>query len=103
MKEINTPFTKEQVDKLNEYQRKGIFHPITCINNGDDTHVNYEFENKHKGEQYEEFLKIQKEKGIKYPEMEFRQTKLIATKNGLICPACNYTQDWAISFMPVGI
>ena len=29
-KQIKTPWTKEQVDSLNEYQRRGGFHPFTC-------------------------------------------------------------------------
>lgn len=27
---IRAPFTTEQVERLNEYQRAGTFHPYTC-------------------------------------------------------------------------
>ncbi len=30
MEKITVPFTKQQVDKLNEYQLAGKFHPFTC-------------------------------------------------------------------------
>lgn len=29
---INSPFTDEQVQRLNEYQNQGVFHPFTCGN-----------------------------------------------------------------------
>lgn len=35
MTKINAPFTNEQVDNLNRFQRFGIFHPFTC---GNDDH-----------------------------------------------------------------
>ena len=30
MEKIKAPFTKEQVDKLNEYQQQGKMHQFTC-------------------------------------------------------------------------
>ena len=33
---MKTPWTEEQVQKLNEYQQKGQFHPFTC---GNGSHV----------------------------------------------------------------
>jgi len=102
MEQIKTPFTKEQVDKLNVYQKEGKMHPFTCAKDGDDAHIKYEFEKEHKGENYEEYLKAEKAKGINYPEMAFNQTNLIATENGWICPVCDYKQNWPHSFMAGG-
>jgi hypothetical protein len=62
-------FTKEQCDSFNEYQKARKFHPFTCGGNRTDE--------KHlDGE------------GI-----------LVLTEDGLICPYCNYTQNWAHSWM----
>ncbi len=99
MEIIKVPFTADQVDKLNRYQRQGKMHPFTCIKDGDDAHISYEFAKKHKGENYQEYLKVEKEKGVNYPEMAFTETNLIATKDGWICPVCGYEQNWAHSFM----
>jgi hypothetical protein len=96
---IETPFTNNQVDCLNDYQFSGLFHPFTCKYDGDEKHIEYEFNKNHQGEDYQEYLKKEKDKGINYPEMEFNQTNLIATKDGWICPACDYKQNWAHSFM----
>lgn len=60
-----TPWTDEQVEALNRYQREGKFHPFTCGN--DSRHQN-----------------------------------LVATKDGWICPNCDYTQNWAHGFMMGG-
>lgn len=99
MEQIKAPFTKDQVDKLNEYQKQGMFHPFTCKNDGNDAHIKYEFEKEHKGEDYNEYLIKEKANGINFPEMRFNQTNLIATENGWICPVCNYEQNWAHKFM----
>lgn len=62
-------FTEEEVKSINEYQRSGAFHPFTCGGNRTDE--------KHlDGE------------GI-----------LVATSDGLICPYCDYRQDWVHSWM----
>jgi len=95
---ISKPFTKEQIDNLNNYQQSGKFHPYTCPNDGDEIHIKYEFEKEHKGENYDEYIKNQKAKGINYPETAFNETMLIATENGWICPVCDYKQDWAHDF-----
>jgi hypothetical protein len=79
MKKIEAPFTKEQVDKLNNYQKEGVFHPFTCCSPPDIKEckrINNE------GETYEE-----------------REGILIATELGWICPCGKYKQDWAHSFM----
>lgn len=86
--------TNEQIEKLNDHQNDDRFHPYTCPNDGDQTHIKYEFEKTHPNENYEKYLKKEKEKGIPYPEMEFTETKLIATENGWFCPVCNYTQPY---------
>lgn len=34
MKMLWAPWTKEQVDKLNDFQKKGEYHPFTCPGGG---------------------------------------------------------------------
>lgn len=92
---LKTPFTKKEIDKLNEYQSNPNYHPYTCLNDGDKVHIDYEFQKRHPGEDYDEYIKKEKAKGIPYPEMEFNETILVATENGWVCPVCNYTQNWA--------
>lgn len=101
MEQIKSPFSKDQVDNLNKYQLSGTFHPFTCKNQGDKTHIKYEFERRNKVESLEEYLEKEKAKGINYPEMQFNETILIATEDGWICPACDYKQKWAHGFMSV--
>lgn len=67
--QIKSPFTQEQVDALNEYQKVREFHPFTC---GGDRTDKYHLD----GE------------GV-----------LVATIEGWKCPYCPYTQDWAYEFM----
>ena len=72
---IHAPFTPEQVQRLNEWQTQTgtnmPFHPFTCGCRGESVHG-------HEGG----------DTGV-----------LIATENGWVCPSCDYTQDWAHSFM----
>ena len=84
----------EQIEKLNDYQNSGMFHPYTCANDGDEKHILYEFNKEHKGQNYKKYIKKEKEKGIPYPEMVFTQTNLIATEDGWICPVCDYKQKY---------
>ena len=69
---IEPPWTKEQVDALNEYQRTGWMHPFTCMNRGDGKH-NYDIGN---------------DLGV-----------LVAYSDGWRCPSCGYRQRWAHEFM----
>jgi hypothetical protein len=75
LEKIRAPFTAVQVQGLNEYQTGTDFGhkmpPFTCGNRGDGQH----------GEEGGD-------KGV-----------LIATEQGWVCPCCEYTQDWAHSFM----
>ena len=103
MDQIKAPFTQEQCDELNDYQTKGKFHPFTCLNDGDVPHIMHEFETQNKGKDYNkdynDYIQSEKAKGINYPEASFTQTNLIATKDGWICPVCDYKQYWAHKFM----
>ena len=64
---------QETIEKLNDYQRNGHFHPYTCGsgNRGDEAHRKYADE-------------------YKDPDWGL----LVATENGWKCPVCDYTQDW---------
>jgi hypothetical protein len=99
-------FTEEEVRILNEYQQAGKYHPYTCPNDGDESHIAYEYNKKfssfpvgHVPLVYDVYLQQERDKGIPYPEMEFTQTNLIATQKGWICPCCDYTQNWAHASM----
>lgn len=81
MEEIKAPFTDEQVKELNAYQAKGRFHPFTCIGQ----------------------MKEQEDENGKFKERTRSICpdggKLIATKDGWVCPCGEYKQDWAHAFM----
>ena len=96
---MNKVFTKEQVEKLNQFQQNPKYHPFTCKNDGDKKHMDYEFSKKETSLSFEEWCEEQKKLGINYPHMEFNQTCLIATEEGWVCPVCDYKQNWAHDFM----
>lgn len=70
LQRITAPFTADQVDALNRWQRYGRVHPFTCGsgNRTDAAHQDGE-------------------------------GKLVATLSGWHCPYCTYTQNWAHAFM----
>jgi hypothetical protein len=72
MADKKKPFTKEEVDNLNRFQRSGMFHPFTCDRASPKCET--------KGE----------------PR---RDGVLLATPDGWICPCGEYKQDWAHDFM----
>jgi hypothetical protein len=72
LEQITPPWTQEQVDGLNAYQKAGRFHPFTCVNRGDGQHSDH-------GDG---------DTGV-----------LIATKDGWVCRDCDYQQAWAHEFM----
>lgn len=67
MNKIFAPWTPEQVESLNRYQREGLGHPFTC------------------------------EKRKMLHPYDGTETVLIATVKGWVCPEfhCDYTQNWA--------
>lgn len=68
---VYAPFTVDQVEHLNAFQRDGVMHPFTCP-------------------QREEFVPDHPTGSV-----------LLATIAGWVCPTegCHYTQDWAHNFM----
>ena len=96
---MKAPFTQEQVDALNRHQNDGQFHPFTCRYDGDEKHIQYEFQKDHPNDNYDEYIIDQKSQGSRFPEMAFNQTNLLATSQGWVCPVCGYKQDWAHDFM----
>lgn len=64
---FKAPWTEEQVASLNAYQASGRYHPFTCANRSEPGHQ----------------------------ERHGDLGVLVATKDGWICPDCDYTQDWA--------
>lgn len=73
------PFTQEQVDKLNDYQRNGKMHPFTCCSPSD--------------------IKECKRRSGEGSTYEEKEGILIATVEGWVCPCGKYKQDWSHSFM----
>ena len=76
MKHITAPFSAEVVHRLNQRQVgvddiAAMFHPFTCPNRGDGAH----------GDEGGDL-------GV-----------LVATREGWICPHCEYTQDWTHASM----
>lgn len=62
---IKAPWTVEQIEALNLYQKSNLLHPYTCGGNRKDkNHLDGE--------------------GI-----------LVANENGWVCSYCDYKQDWA--------
>lgn len=66
------PWTPEQVDALNDYQRDAPMHPFTCANRGI---------------------------GHRWHDDMSDLGMLIATENGWVCRDCAYTQNWAHPWM----
>ena len=67
------PWTPDQVESLNGFQKSGFMHPFTCPRDEDEKHLE--------------------------TSDDFHDTILIATIDAWRCPTCDYTQDWAHSFM----
>ncbi len=74
---ILPPWDQATVDALNRYQRAGNFHPFTCGNERSD-------------ERHHVYARTNGD-----PDLGL----LVATPEGWICPACDYTQKWAHAFM----
>lgn len=75
---MEAPFNDDQIDKLNQFQSKGFFHPFTCgCGFGLDA---------------EQKSKCERLNGT-------GEGVLIATKDGWICPCGEYTQKWTHNFM----
>jgi hypothetical protein len=74
---LQAPFSAEQVERLNAFQKDTRFHPFTCGNDRSDAaHVKSASERN-----------------------EYDTGILVATKEGWICPACGYRQYWAHGYM----
>ena len=73
---IFAPFTSEQVERLNAWQRDGRVHPFTCGGDrGDVAHVTYA------------------------DEHGTERGELVASRDGWTCPVCGYRQNWAHAMM----
>lgn len=64
---IKAPWSIEQVEFLNNWQKNPRFHPYTCVYRGDGNHNMYDGD----------------------------LGSLLATENGWVCRDCDYTQLWA--------
>lgn len=76
-----TPWTPEQVEALNSFQRSGLFHPFTCGGErGDEAHRRYAAVHRDPDD------------GL-----------LVATADGWHCPVCGYRQAWAYPGMAAAV
>jgi hypothetical protein len=90
---IKPPWSKELVDKLNENQHSGIYHPYTCGNCRDKYGIYYA-RNKQTG--FERHMTILG-KPTEDEEVIIHDRELVATENGWTCPTCDYKQDWCLN------
>lgn len=75
---IYAPWTDEEVEALNAFQRNGRSHPFTCGsgNRSDQAHATAADVN------------------------DLTDAgQLVATRSGWVCLGCDYTQNWAHGFM----
>jgi hypothetical protein len=86
------PFNNKQIEILKIHQDNENYHPYTCLYDGDNKHIMYEFNKLNLDIDYDKYIKDQKLKGVYYPESMFNQTNLIPKKEGLVCPVCDYIQ-----------
>lgn len=82
MNRIKAPYTPEQVEKLNDFQKNGNFVEFTCCSPFDEP----------------ECLRAVKVVDGVVVEGE-SEGLLTATTEGWICPCGKYTQDWTYDFM----
>lgn len=103
---VRAPWSKDQVASLNEFQVSGAMHPFTCGYCRDNYGTRF----------------IQQDDGTLRPETSadweelsaafdageaseligrivVNDRLLVATEAGWTCPTCDYTQDWAWSWM----
>lgn len=80
MPKVEAPFTQEQADALNKYQKSGQFHPFTCIGRP--------YLPSGKQVRLERSREVCPNDGL-----------LIATKDGWVCPCGDCVQDWCWDFM----
>lgn len=71
MTTIHAPWTDEQVERLNQYQQAGRFHPYTCPGRDDDADDDAD---------------------------DCPDRNLIATTDGWVCQCGAYRQTWAHGF-----
>jgi len=57
MSTINAPFTEEQVNNLNDYQKSGMFHPFTCCSHESSTTCKRRLSNEARYKKEQEYLK----------------------------------------------
>jgi hypothetical protein len=103
------PWTPDEVESLNEYQRSGAGHPFTCGQCRDVRGTTYMYTDEGNGSLIQ--LTFEMEMGMSLAErhalfdsgrLVHRERELVATLGGWICPTCDYTQDWAHAHMANG-
>ena len=90
---ISTPWPEEFVKVLNENQHNGKYHPYTCGVCRDKLGIYYARNKKTGEERHIGLLENPNED----EEAVIHDRELVATKDGWICPTCDYKQDWMIT------
>ena len=88
------PWSDELVAQLNRDQHSGQFHPYTCGNCRDKLGIYYA-RNKKTGEERHIGLLG---KPNEDEEAVIHDRELVATRDGWVCPTCDYKQDWCHSY-----
>jgi hypothetical protein len=87
------PWSQVVVDKLNERQKDGRFHPYTCGNCRGKLGVRfYKLPDGSLTREFPPDFKSWEGENWKLVHIEDRE--LVATVDGWICPTCDYKQAW---------
>ena len=89
-RQIEAPWTSEQVAALNRFQAKPWAHPFTCARCRDTLGTSEATRVRHIGP------------GRYVLREVINERLLVATEAGWVCPTCDYTQDWAHEAMLMG-
>jgi hypothetical protein len=97
------PWTPEQVESLNEYQRSGVGHPFTCGGCRDHRGTAFYYDEDGNIRPVPDDMSVGERTVLLDNGRYFlRERELVATLSGWICPTCGYRQDWAHTFMVNG-
>jgi len=94
METINPPWSDEVVQKLNENQHNGRFHPYTCGNCRDKLGI--WFLRQDDGSLIPE-PKGYDRGGDGWKKIVCLDRELVATRDGWMCPTCDYKQSWCLA------
>lgn len=106
------PFTPEQVESLNDYQKSGAMHPFTCgycrdrlgihfVRAEDGSLQPFDHDTDPEWQALRSSLAVA-EIDPNHPLLQrlvLLERELVATEAGWVCRTCSYVQDWAWAWM----